>query len=1473
MTKMQKYRSFVSKFFSREGTWNVFKKKDESIELSYVLEPYGPYQVGDDVVDVIFVHGLGGDPYGTWFSRNTTDFWPAWLVADLSKVQIWSLKWPSKGYSFIPSSQASIVEVAQATLQLLDSRELGRRPIIFVCHSMGGILVKQLLHSAATLKNPSWTQLLEKTVGVIFLGTPHTGAALANLVKRVPMLPTMRTHELNRNDSALRQLHTWYRTNAPSLEVKTLTFFETVKTGPILIVDQSSADSSVPGSIPIAIDANHVDICKPASRDEISYLSIKRFVGQLLPRQVFAGPNTAVTRFSDLFKESYLHTSEHRVVFGGRQQQISQLNAWLSAGDAPRRMLVTGPTGRGKSALLVRWLAQLSTQNEAAEWHAVFVPISIRFVTSRASVYYKLLAQELATHLGRNLGVPSSDPEEFYLAEAAALLKTINETGGKVLVVIDGLDEAVGDAFNATIFPSLLRPNLKLLFSARQMAGDSGAEGWKARLNWTGTESTATISLPGLDSDGVRDALVSGGLDPSNLPATLPDRLFQLSQGEPLLVQLYIEDIADLVLRNEEVTLEQLSNVEPGYGPYMERWIEHQESAWSALQDPINRRSIDAALAVLSAAFGPMEKDDFVSLVSELNGEVEPLSAASYIGPIRRFVIGKGTETDGYVLSHPKLGQYLTEEHFLPTKMKSVHEIFLRWGDRVLLAQGANSATSTVAPYLLQHYMHHLQVVGVSLQRCAALMSEVWANSWERFEGGFRGYSMDIRKVIEGVGEIRDWGDSMIEAAAIKLHACLIHSSVRSIGTKFPPQLLRLSLEEEILTWKQASHYIELQPPVNQSQFFSEAFVFIPETERQDALGCIYRTTDVGNRVQFLIKILDAFRAEDREHLVDTIVDLLSAVENTLQVISYKADLVQWRPELADGLLNAANLQCVSHKDFAFYANVYARLAVVLDTLGLPNGRAISIAIQFIEHISDPITQLQVACTIAAHRLPGLQAIAISVAKATRQSVEDKVAQLAARNTSTIDHYLAGVRASNLANQMMLAACEFDDAAYMRSLEKAQTLLSVAADKSEVDGLTSLLPLLRKVCVPAVFENTLALVTKLRSGNNRLHALLGLAKYADVSARKPLVREAMSNARLIEDHVSRTRARIALYGVLPRELREATKAELFTEIGQAGYVVDQAKLLMKLQAFEDEASQAQLREYAFELLHLAFDAQTKIGETINLFADAPEALRKRAFNAGMALLKEGTQIPTLAFQVGHFAEKFGDLWSRDDFEYFLPLLPKDDWTRSLVLPELLPLSIRFGFSSVLNEVKVLARTPNETVQQRTLSGLAPHIGDTDSYAQLFERAWEHVAAFDDRTKRVSDWIELLPLQKTGGFERRHAVRKLAAELPNNGNLLVRLALQASTDLEREDLLRQALASALQESPDSALSSAVRIAGTSTNRETRLDALDLIASQRDVHRSSFLNAVEQIPNVLLEFGGIALVRQVSLNITKIGNIWP
>lgn len=54
-----------------------------------------------------------------------------------------------------------------------------RRPIIFIGHSFGGIVIEQAIVHAGSARRGQEPSLLDFLAGVIFLGTPHAGSDMA----------------------------------------------------------------------------------------------------------------------------------------------------------------------------------------------------------------------------------------------------------------------------------------------------------------------------------------------------------------------------------------------------------------------------------------------------------------------------------------------------------------------------------------------------------------------------------------------------------------------------------------------------------------------------------------------------------------------------------------------------------------------------------------------------------------------------------------------------------------------------------------------------------------------------------------------------------------------------------------------------------------------------------------------------------------------------------------------------------------------------------------------------------------------------------------------------------------------------------------------------------------------------------------------------------------------------------------------
>lgn len=148
------------------------------------------YTHPDAKVDVILIHGLNGDPQKSWTSKTNGVCWPTDLLPQTlteagTQANVLSWGWNADVASKNPSSEF-IHERARTLVKYLTSYRKRahtlRNPIIWVVHSMGGILLKKaLLHSAGTLapNQEDDRAVFVSTRAIVFLGTPHTGSKVA----------------------------------------------------------------------------------------------------------------------------------------------------------------------------------------------------------------------------------------------------------------------------------------------------------------------------------------------------------------------------------------------------------------------------------------------------------------------------------------------------------------------------------------------------------------------------------------------------------------------------------------------------------------------------------------------------------------------------------------------------------------------------------------------------------------------------------------------------------------------------------------------------------------------------------------------------------------------------------------------------------------------------------------------------------------------------------------------------------------------------------------------------------------------------------------------------------------------------------------------------------------------------------------------------------------------------------------------
>jgi alpha-beta hydrolase superfamily lysophospholipase len=139
------------------------------------------------VLDVVFVHGLTGTPLETWTVGG--EYWPKWLCNDLPGVGVYAIGYPAGLFEKWAKKEMNLHERAGNILEHLAGYGFGERPLAFISHSLGGILVKEILRASKESTDEDLGRIAQNTRLAVFLATPHTGASLAAIMKfAVPRL-------------------------------------------------------------------------------------------------------------------------------------------------------------------------------------------------------------------------------------------------------------------------------------------------------------------------------------------------------------------------------------------------------------------------------------------------------------------------------------------------------------------------------------------------------------------------------------------------------------------------------------------------------------------------------------------------------------------------------------------------------------------------------------------------------------------------------------------------------------------------------------------------------------------------------------------------------------------------------------------------------------------------------------------------------------------------------------------------------------------------------------------------------------------------------------------------------------------------------------------------------------------------------------------------------------------------------------
>ena len=225
---------------------------------------------------------------------NYTYCWPKdWLSIDLyNKVNIFGVNYNSMltYWDNIDTNKSNndntIKKRSHDLSEQLDLANIGKKPIVWVCHSMGGLILKQMLINLAN--TPNGSSIIENTKGIVFYSTPHLGSSFAKRAMHLSLalLPSKEIEDLALNNKYLKTLNEEFIDLAKGKNWKIISFCENFSTYVgynlyVRLVSENSARLPSQLSDFFVLDTDHFYICKPDTKESFIYKAVFNLVNDV----------------------------------------------------------------------------------------------------------------------------------------------------------------------------------------------------------------------------------------------------------------------------------------------------------------------------------------------------------------------------------------------------------------------------------------------------------------------------------------------------------------------------------------------------------------------------------------------------------------------------------------------------------------------------------------------------------------------------------------------------------------------------------------------------------------------------------------------------------------------------------------------------------------------------------------------------------------------------------------------------------------------------------------------------------------------------------------------------------------------------------------------------------------------------------------------------------------------------------------
>ncbi|QKX54876.1 uncharacterized protein TRUGW13939_01966 [Talaromyces rugulosus] len=342
---------------------------------------YAPDKKEPVIADIIAIAGLDGHAYGSWQGRgNLGRMWLRdFLSKDLPRCRMmiygYNSKLSSHGVDTILDYGGELIEEIK---KIRNTKELQQRPLFFIAHSFGGIILAHcLVRAIQTMEDdhPAITSLYRATYGMLLFAIPHRGLLVSDIQQ---MLAGDKKHPRERllqqisskSDLLMHQLADFKNLIQ---DRKVVSFYETEQTRQLVFesdhgrwertgdlvtaVDSDSALLELPDHVEdkVPLHADHSRIVKFDTRNAAGYRTALDKLRQFAQN----APSVVAARFMQArYRLQPCSTVPFKKdpMFVGREDIIQTINKKVRViGQGHERMALIGLAGVGKTQTAIEY--------------------------------------------------------------------------------------------------------------------------------------------------------------------------------------------------------------------------------------------------------------------------------------------------------------------------------------------------------------------------------------------------------------------------------------------------------------------------------------------------------------------------------------------------------------------------------------------------------------------------------------------------------------------------------------------------------------------------------------------------------------------------------------------------------------------------------------------------------------------------------------------------------------------------------------------------------------------------------------------------------------------------------------------------------------------------------------------------------------------------------------------------------------